>query len=184
MSKKQMRKETENSETYLKSVLKNSDGFTTPKNYFSEFDDSLELKVFEETLPKKTGFSVPKDYIENIDTKVLDRLSPKTAKKGRVIQLKKLQPWISIAAVFVISLSVSIFYLSSKTETVTFDDIAQSDIEYWMNNNSDFMTTIELETVLKEENIEETNFDFTEISSDDLEDYLLNENDIDIYTEI
>ena len=46
------------------------------------------------------------------------------------------------------------------------------------------MTITELETVLKGENLEETNFDFTEISSDDLEDYLLNENDIDIYTEI
>lgn len=179
-----MKKELENSEAYLNSVLKNSNGFKTPKNYFSEFDTSLDIKVFEEELPKKTGFTTADNYLKNVDDQILNSLSQQKENKGKVILIKTLQPWLTIAAIFVISLCVSVFYVTNKTQTITFDDIAQTDIEYWINNNADLLTSIELETVLKEENLEETNFDFTEISSDELEDYLLNENAIDIYTEI
>ena len=179
-----MKTGTENSEAYLKSVLKNSNGLTTPKNYFSEFDNKLETKIFKEQLPKKTGFTISDGYFDNIDSKILNLTDLQAESTGKVIQLKKIQPWLSIAAIFVISLCISVFYFTNQSKTITFDDIAQSDIENWMNNNPDVLTSIELETILKEENLEETNFDFTEISSDALEEYLLNENDIDIYSEI
>ena len=179
-----MKKETQNSEAFLNSVLKNGNGFKKPKNYFSEFDTKLETKIFEEQLPKKTGFTISDDYFKSLDAEILGSTILKEESKGKVIHLKKLQPWFSIAAIFIISLSVSLLYFTNQTENISFDDIAQSDIEIWIINNPDVLTSIELETILKEENLEETNFDFTEISSDALEEYLLNENDIDIYSEI
>ena len=66
-----MKKETQNSEAFLNSVLKNSNGLTTPKNYFLEFDTKLETKIFKEQLPKKTGFTISDGYFDNIDSKIL-----------------------------------------------------------------------------------------------------------------
>lgn len=179
-----MKKETQNSEAYLNSVLKNGNGFKTPKNYFSEFDTKSETKIFEEQLPKGTGFTVSDEYFENIDSKILSLTDLQIKNTAKVIPFKKLQPWFSIAAIFIISLCVGLIYFTNQKENISFDDIAQSDIENWIINNPDVLTSIELETVLKEENLEETNFDFTKISTDALEEYLLNDIDIHIDSEI
>lgn len=177
-----MKEENTNIDANLKSVLKNKHGFETPKNYFSEFvDENLHTKLFEETLPKVNGFIVNKDYFNNIEKNILKET---LEKKGRIITLKKINRWVSIAAIFVISFCISLFYVNNTSKEVNFDNIAQADIEYWIDNYPLLLSSIEVENLFSDVMLEETNFDFTEISSDAIEEYLLNENIIDGYNDI
>jgi len=54
-------------------------GFTTPENYFNNFDEKLLKKLSieksESTLPLETGFKAPDDYFENFEETVLHTLS-------------------------------------------------------------------------------------------------------------
>lgn len=176
-----MKEENTNIDANLKSVLKNKHGFTTPKNYFSELvDENLHTKLLEETLPKENGFIVNKDYFNNIETNIL---KVTLEKKGKIITLKKINKWGTIAAVLVISFCVGLFYITNTSKEVNFNNIAQADIEYWIDN-SPLLSSIELETFFNDVELEETSFDLTEISSDAIEEYLLNEDVIDIYNEI
>jgi len=54
-------------------------GFTTPDNYFNNFDkkllNKLSMEESESELPIKTGFTAPDDYFENFEKTVLQKLS-------------------------------------------------------------------------------------------------------------
>lgn len=175
-----MKKERLHIDANLKLILKNKQGFTIPENYFSELtEENLQAKIFESKLPKETGFIVAKDYFNSIDLNILEVLR----KKESAITLKTIKNWSAIAAVLVISFCLSFFYVTNTPKKVSFDTISQVDIEYWIDN-SPLLNSLELETFFDDVQLEESNFDFTVISSDAIEAYLLNENILDDYNEI
>jgi len=54
-------------------------GFTTPENYFNNFDEKLLNKLSieenESTIPLETGFKTPDSYFTNLEETVLQKLS-------------------------------------------------------------------------------------------------------------
>jgi len=56
-------------------------GFSTPDNYFNDFEEKLLSKLSieksESELPLETGFTTPNDYFENFEETVLHTLSAK-----------------------------------------------------------------------------------------------------------
>lgn len=166
-----MRKDLENSETFLKSTLKGNNGFLTPNNYFSEFNNDLFLRVLEDKLPKKHGFTVKDNYFNNFETK---NSQTKISKKNKVFSLISSSSWIAIAAIFIVGLYINLFHFNDNIKKIDIEDITQIDVEYWLENSSYLTSSNTLDLFFNDVNFEDISFDFTDISDEDIEEYLLN----------
>lgn len=159
---------------------KNS-GFKTPKGYFEGFADDLLDKMSKETsgLPKEDGFAVPESYFDNLNKKILDKVSEKESK---VIRLKPYRKYFyvaaSVAAILILVLSIQ----QSGKSSFTFDDLARTDIENYLEENELGLSTYELAEVLLTEELEVNDILNSELDDENIIDYL--EDNIDDIDEL
>jgi len=143
---------------------KNS-GFKTPKGYFEGFTDDLLDKMSKETssLPDGAGFKVPEGYFDNLNKKVLEKVAEKESK---VIRLKPYKKYFyvaaSIAAILILVLSIQ----QRGKSSFTFDDLASTDIENYLEENELGLSSYELAEVLLTEELEVNDI----LNSDELDD--------------
>jgi hypothetical protein len=124
-----------------------------------------------ENRPKiKQGFKVPENYFETFTDKLMQQLPEHEVK---VVPLFKRKPvWMTaIAAVFVIALTLGIFF-QMNTETVVADDTAA--IENYLVYNTN-LTSYDYMQMLDEQDIAELESSVT-LSDEAIEDYLSTEN--------
>ncbi|WP_297695606.1 hypothetical protein [uncultured Eudoraea sp.] len=159
---------------------KNS-GFKAPKGYFEGFTDDLLDKMSKETssLPKEDGFAVPESYFDNLNKKILDKVSEKESK---VIRLKPYRKYFyvaaSVAAILILVLSIQ----RSGKSSFTFDDLARTDIENYLEENELGLSTYELAEVLLIEELEVNDILNSELDDENIIDYL--EDNIDDIDEL
>ncbi|WP_297702729.1 hypothetical protein [uncultured Eudoraea sp.] len=149
---------------------KNS-GFKTPEGYFEGFTDDLLNKMSKEasSLPTKDGFKVPEGYFDNLNKEVLEKV---TEKETKVISLKAYKKYFyaaaSVAAILILVLSIQWRDKSS----FTFDDLARTDIEIYLEDSDLGLSSYELAEVLLTEEMEVSDILNSELDDENIIDYL------------
>ncbi|MEE9406581.1 MAG: hypothetical protein V3V28_00765 [Polaribacter sp.] len=173
-----------NSENYLNSVSKKKSGFNAPENYFSDVEDRFSSFLYEDKIPKNITFKTPDAYFDNLENTVLNKALT-TEKEVKVISLKqrilKLTP-LAAAACIVFFLGLN-SYVFNDTEDITFESLADNEIENWMNNNISLISENDLAITYSELEFDESDMTPNSISSDELEDYLSNDGNISLILE-
>lgn len=152
-------------------------GFKTPDKYFESFDEILFAKLKDEDnleINKSTGFKVPNDYFETVDDKILKAINNK--EETKVISLFS---WRKVAYASAVAASLILMFniVFNSSEKLTFDSLETASIENYLAEE-DF-TSYELATLLTEDELNSEAFINTNITEDSLEDYLLNNANIE-----
>jgi len=149
---------------------KNS-GFKTPEGYLEGFTDDLLNKMSKEasSLPARDGFKVPEGYFDNLNKEVLEKV---TEKETKVISLKAYKKYFyaaaSVAAILILVLSIQWRDKSS----FTFDDLARTDIEIYLEDSDLGLSSYELAEVLLTEEMEVNDILNSELDDENIIDYL------------
>ncbi len=156
-------------------------GFKTPKGYFEGFTDKLLHNIDKEasSMPKEDGFRVPDNYFEKLSREILQKLDQQETK------VKVLHPYrkyyyaaASIAAILVLVITLQF----NKGEGITFEDLANSDIESYFDNNELGLTSYELAEVLAINELEISDILETQLNEENIIDYL--DDNIDDFEEL
>ncbi len=120
--------------------LNNKNPFKTPESYFEDFSEKLTSRLSEEgtSLPENDGFIVPNNYFEGLHKNIQQKLKVEETKVIPLHPYKKY--YYAVASIAAIALVL--FALNQNTsKEITFEDIANSEIEnYFENNELDFST--------------------------------------------
>lgn len=178
-----MNKNNKNNEDFLKSVLKQETGFTTPENYFSEIEDRFSTFITEEKLPNNSAFKTPEGYFNNLEDVILSKvITPK--KEVKVISLKqrifKSIPYAAASVILFIGLNSYVF---NSEKNISFDDLADTEIENWISNNTNLISDTDLTLAYTDINFDEDDLISSSISTDEIENYLSNEDVISLILE-
>lgn len=157
-------------EKRLRQKLGFNNPFIVPENYFNEVEVSVSDKL---SLINKTTYNlkVPENYFEYIESNVLKKLQEnETETRTKVILFRrnvfKLASSIAVAASLAL---LFIFNPFSKSENISFDSLALSDIESWIENDRLELDAYQIAAVYKEveltPKIISTKIDETELES-------------------
>lgn len=103
--------------------------FIVPENYFNSIEDLVITKLKSEALNTENSNTLPKNYFETLENKVITKI--KTTPK--VISLKS--RFIKFATPITIAASLLFIFILNNTSTnVTFESLASSEIENWIDN--------------------------------------------------
>ncbi len=165
----------------MKKTNKNS-GFKMPENYLENFNDALLDKIAsleESKLPNKEGFTVPKDYFNTVHKNITDKLEEKTTKVISLQSYKKYY-YSAIAAAAAILLFVGINL--NKTEDYTINDIANADIDAYLEYTDLDLSTYEIAEVIPVDNLNITDMFETQLNDENVLEYL--EENVDYFHEL
>ncbi|WP_289063542.1 hypothetical protein [uncultured Zobellia sp.] len=149
--------------------------FKTPEGYFDEFDKKLfeKLSSGDSVIPKEEGFKLPDGYFDSLGDKLQQKL--KEEQDTKVIPLKSYKKYYyavaAVAAILIVALTLNL----NKTNEIGFDDLAQSDIEYYFDQNELDLTSYELAEVVPVNELEITDMFDSNFSEENVLEYL-NEN--------
>lgn len=119
-------------------------------------------------IPKTDGFTVPNGYFDEVAPTILSKTLEKETK---VIPLKANRNFYSgiaaVAAIFILIFSIT---WNSTSEPITFDDLANAEIESYLENTDLEMTSYEIAEAVSLED-----FDLNDILNDDIEDDIIME---------
>ncbi|NHF59412.1 hypothetical protein FK220_008680 [Flavobacteriaceae bacterium TP-CH-4] len=161
--------------------LKKKDGFKTPEGYFEGFHERLIAKMETEpaNLPKDEGFKVPEAYFDGLNKNIQEKLKQE---KPKVVKLQAYRKYY-FAAASIAALLVVLIALNWKTEkSVTFQDIASSDIDTYFENHEIGLSPFEIAEVLPLENLEINDLLKNQIKEENIVDYL--DENIDDFEEL
>ncbi|WP_027067365.1 hypothetical protein [Maribacter sp. Hel_I_7] len=152
---------------------KNKNPFKTPEDYFDSFEDKLmeKLSKTESTIPKDSAFKVPDNYFESFNKSLQEKLNA----EPKVIPLFSIKKIVAVAASIAAIAIIALNYNWSNAEELSFNDLANTDIEAYFENNDFELSSYEIAEVLPVTNTEFSDFLSSPIDSDNLLDYL-NEN--------
>ena len=149
-------------------------GFKVPVTYFKDFEDTLLSELNLKDKVSATGFQVPEDYFESLDESIYSRASKN--KQGKVIDLvsfKRTAYTVAVAASLVLMFSV--FF--NKKEPLTLDSIETASIENYILNED--LETTDIASLFSNVDASNLNDMDVNLNSDSLEDYLLENLDVD-----
>lgn len=132
--------------------------FNIPEGYFENFNDRLMDRIKEEEtgkaeslIPKNDGFTVPDGYFNKVTPAVLSKTLEKETK---VVPLKSNWSFYygaaAVAAMFILIFSLT---RKSSSESISFDDLASTEIEAYFDNNTLGMTSYEIATIIPIEDV-------------------------------
>ena len=166
-----MEKDLKNSIDFLNKKTGRNSGFSVPKNYFSEVEESIFAEVATISFSKDAGFKTPDNYFNNLEDSILDTiLTPQ--KESKVIHFKstifKIIPYVAAASIALFITLNSLFFKESSTFSL--DSVSQNDIENWLDSKT--FTNTEIANVLGDEFLNLNDFSFAELKTETLEDYI------------
>lgn len=155
----------------MKKDKKNS--FNTPEGYFEGFNDRLMDKIKAEEahenvgiIPKTDGFAIPDGYFDQVESSILSKTVQKEVKVIPFNANKNFYYSVAaIAAIFILIFSIT---GNPTSEPITFDDLANAEIEAYLENTEFEMTSYEIAEVVFLEEVE-----LNDILDDDLEDDII-----------
>ncbi|MGY0407298.1 MAG: hypothetical protein ACWIPJ_02940 [Polaribacter sp.] len=180
-----MENKIKNSEDFLQSIFGKKTGFSVPKNYFESVEENCITFLSETKFSKENPFKTPENYFNTLENSILHKLqTPK--KENKVISLKhrllKIVPLVAVASVLLL---LGLFYFTDlNTNNVSFDTIAQTDIENWIIDNANNLSNDDFATIINNEIINENDFAYTNIKDDTIENYIIDTNNITILNTI
>ncbi|TBN04784.1 hypothetical protein EYD45_05860 [Hyunsoonleella flava] len=155
----------------------NASGFKVPKDYFENFEYTLmdNIKVEEVIGTPETGFDVPKHYFETLEDRIVANVAEK--KDTKVISLlnRKTIVYISgIAAAILLLFNLSIF-----NDRVSIEDLEAATVENYILDED--ISSYEIASLFTEELPSEDGLVEYNLDAENLEEYLLNNADIESY---
>ncbi|WP_291961997.1 hypothetical protein [Maribacter sp.] len=147
--------------------------FKTPKGYFNSFEDKLmdKLSQPESTFPKENAFQVPDNYFETFNKRLRNKLENET----KVVPLVSYKNFFAVAASIAAIAILALGYNWNNNQELGFNDLANTDIEAYFENNDFELTPYEIAEVLPVTNTEYSDFLSSPLEGDILLEYL-NEN--------
>ncbi len=146
--------------------------FKTPDNYFEKFSDALNTRIKEDELKlsKEHGFTLPEGYLESLNSNIQKKIE---SKETKVIQLNPYKKYyLVVASTAALVLLVFGINWNRGQETPSWDDIANTDIESYFDTNDVGLTSYEIAEVMPVEDLEITDFLNSELSEEQIVDYL------------
>lgn len=151
--------------------------FNTPEGYFESFNNRLMDRIQKEEakedgsiIPKTDGFVVPNGYFDEVTPSVLSKIN---TKEPKVIPLKTHKRFYyaiaAAAAIFIVMFSLT---WESNPDPITFDDLANAEIEAYFENTDLEMTSYEIAEVVSLEAIELNDILDNELEDDIIMEYL------------
>ena len=132
-------------------------GFNTPKDYFNTFEERLFDRMKTETvIPKETGFKTPDSYFDSLEDSLSKELFH-TEKTTKIIPLQRKRnylKYISYAAAACIVFFVAINFIDTNSDQLTIEEVVDSEINSFIENDLIALNNYELIDVYEEENID------------------------------
>jgi hypothetical protein len=153
-----------------------SSGFKIPKDYFDTLDKKILNNIDDANALKNiksTSFKVPENYFDTIEKQITDKLSKEQETKVISLINKKTIIYISsIAAAILILFNLSIF-----DNDPSFDNLETETVENYIINES--ISSYEIASLFTTDQLSESDFFEHEFDEKNLEEYLLNNADIE-----
>lgn len=152
---------------YLQKIVqKNStSNFNIPTDYFNTIEEITLTKLKAEAIAIKNNAEIPSDYFETFE----DRVLTKVKASQKVISLKQIAKYMAPLAV---AASLLLFFiLNTNTKKVTFDSLATSEIEQFIESGLVDINAITLAETFSEIDLSTNNLTNT-ISDEEVLDYL------------
>lgn len=153
--------------------IKNS-GYKTPENYFNTLEDKIFSKLkAEDTLSTidGTGYTMPEGYLDTVETTVYNKLKGDT-KVITLFSKRNILYLSGIAAAVLLMFSIFMNSNNDLNEELDLDLVENYIIEEGID-------TYEIAALLLDEDLTEENFMINNFSDETIEDYLLNNSDIE-----
>lgn len=154
-----------------------SSGFKVPDQYFQSLDDVILSNVSEDNISGKfssSGFEVPEGYFESLDSKILSSIEDKDHSKVISIFSWKKAAYISgIAASLIIAFNL--FFNNSIN--VSFDTLETASIQNYLINED--LNAYDLAPYLSTNELESDSFVDNKMNTSDIEEYLLQNSDVE-----
>lgn len=152
-------------------------GFKTPDHYFGSLDAAIFSRMEEANLSSKidcSGFKVPDGYFENLDGKIFGSIEKEeTSKIASLFSWKKAAYLTGIAASVILIFNI----LSNTSDELTFEDLETASIESYLMNED--LNAYDIAPYLGSNEINPDDFVKTTIKTSDIEDYLLQNSDVE-----
>lgn len=145
--------------------------FKTPEGYFDSFTERMRQKLSEEGghLPAKDGFKVPKGYFENLNERIVQKIQDGETK---VIKLNPYKKYYYVAASIAAVLLVVFGLRLSQEDEFTFGDLANSDLETYLENYDLGLSSYEIAEVIPVEELEINDILENQINDQNIMEYL------------
>ena len=155
--------------------------FKTPEGYFENFMDGLLDKLSEEKLdlPSEDGFNIPENYFDGVHDSIQKKLNEQ---QTPVIQLNLYKKYYAVAASIAAILLVVLGLNWNADATLTFESLAESDIESYFENNEYDLSAYEIAEVIPVDELEINDILTNRFEEDNLIDYL--DENIDDFEEL
>ena len=155
--------------------IKNA-GFKTPDNYFDAVEDNIMNAIKQENnlnLSKETGFKTPDNYFDTIEDVIINKIETKTTPKVITLFSKRnLLYASSIAAAVLLLFNLSIF-----DKEVTWESLDAQTVENYIIDEG--IDSYELAALLTDDDFSEIDFIEQNITAETLENYLLDNLDLE-----
>ncbi|NAS11669.1 hypothetical protein [Poritiphilus flavus] len=146
--------------------------FKTPDGYFEDFNARLMKKMGAEgpKLPEKEGFAVPEGYFDKLDKSLLDKLEEE--KDPKVIKLRTYRKYYFAAASVAAALLLFFGLTWNSGESLTFDDLAGTEIEAYFEQTELGLNSYELAEMVSVDELEIDDFLESTIDEENIIEYL------------
>jgi len=145
--------------------------FKTPEDYFEGFNEKLQSKLSEEStsLPKQEGFTIPHGYFDSLNGKILNKIE---ITEPKVVQLNPFKKYYYVAA-SIAAMVLLIFGLNwNTTEELSFETLAEADIESYFENNTFDLSAYEIAEVIPLDELEINDMLTNRLEDENIVDYL------------
>jgi uncharacterized membrane protein YvbJ len=151
-------------------------GFKTPNNYFDTVEDKIMDALHQENnlnLSKETGFKTPDNYFDTIESVIMTKIETEnTTKVIKLISKRNLIYVSSIAAAILLLFNLSIF-----NKNITFGSLDTETVENYIIYED--ISSYELAALLSDDNLVEADFIQQSFTDNTLENYLLDNLDLE-----
>ncbi|MCF6223109.1 MAG: hypothetical protein L3J34_05220 [Flavobacteriaceae bacterium] len=137
-----------NKKDIFKNLKNKGTGFSSPNNYFSNFENNFLKK--KTNVSNTSGFIIPKNYFENFDDKIFAALkSPKIIllNNKRVIKFS-----LMVAATLLLFISISNFEFAKHP--MSMDDIEINEMANWIDNDLVSYNTYEISEIFSDTDLD------------------------------
>ncbi|WP_046759061.1 hypothetical protein [Kordia jejudonensis] len=171
-----------NNELHNKKI---TEGFSTPKDYFESFEERFFGTFEAESMfPKEEGFKTPDAYFDGLENTLADKLFAVEQKETKVISMPNRKHYLkyisyAAAACIVVLITINFFKPTDTVNGSIFDNVANSEINTFIENDLIALNNYELMTAFEEENIDVSSIFEVELNETETIDYL--ENNADPY---
>jgi len=169
-----MKKDLQNSIDHITAKTGRKSGFTVPKNYFENLENSVSVAIAEDGLSKTKGFEVPDNYFATLEDVILSKIES-IKEPTKIISFRtRIVRFIPIAAVASILLFLGLYFYTSNSDTLTFDDLATADLEIWIEEDYFDINNSDLVAVFEASDFNNQILNINSIDEDEIENYLNN----------